>query len=208
MSKKQNNRNNTSKTSATAKKNNDQKRFLISLIAFILIIALAFGLYTVLNTGGDSFVDNGDKEVKELIPDALMYDASGKRVQIHDLIGKPLVINLWASWCPPCKKEMPDIDKLYKELGDEVNFAIVNMTTANNETEKSAKAFIEEGGYSFPVYYDIDGTVASQYPVNAFPTTYFVDKDGYLVAYAYSMLDEASIMRGINLAKGIVEPIE
>ena len=193
------------------KKINDKKRFIISVVAFVLVIALAFGLYTMLKSDEDQgFVDNGGEEdVKTMIENFSITDKDGNEVFIHDLKGKPTVINFWASWCPPCKAEMPDFNKIYKEMGDEVNFAMVNMTTSSRETEVKAKEFIEENGFEFPVYYDIDGDVANTYQINAFPTTFFIDKDGYLVAYAFSQMSEESILKGIKMAKGEwVEPVE
>ena len=188
------------------KKINEKKRLIISVIGFVLIIALAFGLYTVLKSDEDNgVVDNGGDEVAKMsLENFTMQDKDGNEIAIHDLIGKPMVINFWASWCSPCRTEMPEFNKVYNEIGDDVTFVMINMTTSSRETEKNAKEYIAESEFDFPVYYDIDGNVSSTYYINAFPTTFFIDKDGYLVAYAFSQMSEEMLLEGIEMAKGTV----
>ncbi|MBQ4347432.1 MAG: TlpA family protein disulfide reductase, partial [Firmicutes bacterium] len=88
-----------------------------------------------------------------MAPDFTVYDSEGNAVMLSDFIGKPIVLNFWASWCGPCKMEMPEFNEAYAELGEDIQFLMVNVTTGR-ETQESASAFIEENGYSFPVFYD------------------------------------------------------
>src|SRR5699024_5754406 len=118
---------------------------------------------------------------------------------LSDFIGKPVILNFWASWCVPCKKEMPDFDELYAEYGEDIHFVMVNMTDGSRETLEGASEFIEEQGYSFPVYYDTEYDAAITYGVTALPTTYFIDAEGYLVAHALSALDRETILTGIDM---------
>lgn len=98
--------------------------------------------------------------------------------------------------------EMPDFDAKYKEIGEEINFVMVNMTDGAQETVEKAKAFVEESGYGFPVYYDTDMDAAMTYGVSSIPSTFFIDAEGYAVAWAQGMIDAATLQKGIEMLKG------
>ena len=136
---------------------------------------------------------------KVLAPDFTVYDAEGNPVQLYDYIGKPLVVNFWASWCGPCQMEMPHFEDKYQELGDEVQFLMINMTDGGRETVDSASAFIAEKEYTFPVLYDTDSNAALTYGAYSLPTTYFIDADGYAVAQATGAIDADTLQQGIDL---------
>lgn len=85
----------------------------------------------------------GESE-KILAPDFTVYDLDGNEVHLSDFIGKSIVLNFWASWCSPCKMEMPDFNEKYLEIGEEVQFLIINMTDGSRETIETASAFIVE----------------------------------------------------------------
>ncbi len=144
---------------------------------------------------------NNSSENKEPIqaPNFKVTDSEGNEVHLSDFIGKPTVLNFWASWCGPCKMEMPDFDKIYKEKGNEIHFLMVNMTDNSRETVEIAKAFIEEQGYSFPVYYDTEMEAAITYGVTSLPTTYFIDSNGYAIAQAMGAIDEITLQTGIDM---------
>lgn len=132
-------------------------------------------------------------------PDFLMTDSDGNTVRLSDFEGKPVVLNFWASWCGPCKNEMPEFDKLYSEFGDEFHFLMVNLTDGSRETVAGAKEFIEEAGYGFSVYFDIDGEGASEFSVYSIPVTYFIDARGNIAAYAQGSLDGEIIKQGMDM---------
>ena len=98
--------------------------------------------------------------------------------------------------------EMPDFDEMYQELGDEVNFFMVNMTDGSRETVEAAKKFIEDSGYSFPIYFDTDLDAAMTYGVNSLPSTYFIDAEGYAIARGQGAIDAETLKYGIDMISG------
>lgn len=153
---------------------------------------------------GETSENAGADAEKELMlaPDFTVYDQAGNAVNLSDFVGKPTIVNFWASWCGPCKMEMPDFDEKYKELGEEIHFFMVNMTDGSQETIEKAAAFVEESGYSFPVYYDTDMDAAMTYGVSSIPSTFFIDAEGNAVAWAQGMIDAATLQKGIDMLKG------
>ena len=143
-------------------------------------------------------------DTQELVmaPDFTVYDADGNAMNLSDFIGKPTIVNFWASWCGPCQMEMPDFDEYYKEYGENVNVLMVNMTDGSQETLERAKEFVENSGYSFPVYYDTDIDAAMTYGVNSIPSTYFIDAEGHAIARAQGMIDADTLLYGIKMISG------
>lgn len=133
--------------------------------------------------------------------DFVVYDAQGNAVRLSDFVGKPVVLNFWASWCGPCRSEMPDFEAKYKELGDEVHFIMVNLTDGSYETPASASSFIASAGYTFPIYFDLLGDAAEKYGIKSIPATYFIDANGRRVAQAQGAIDSETLSRGIDMIK-------
>jgi thiol-disulfide isomerase/thioredoxin len=133
-------------------------------------------------------------------PDFTVYDLEGNTVKLSDMLGKPVVINFWASWCPPCKSEMPDFNKVYTELGDDVHFMMIDAVDGMRETQEKGTAYVEEQGFSFPVYFDISQNAIVLYRIRAFPTTIFIDAEGYLVTGAEGAITEELLRLGIDMS--------
>ena len=135
-------------------------------------------------------------EVK-LVPDFTAYDTEGNAVKLLSFFGKPIVLNFWASWCGPCKMEMPGFQNQYELQGQNIQFLMVNMT-GGRETVESASSFLENQGYTFPALFDIEGSAAYAYNVRSLPTTYFIGADGALVASAVGAISEDTLKQGIE----------
>ena len=190
-----------------------RKSFFIILISLMVLMTGSAVLYRNLSgnvqsgiIAGSDVVEQeeaefaeGEEEIKaEKAPDFTVYDFEGNEVKLSDFKGKSVVLNFWASWCGPCKNEMPDFQQLYEEYGEDVHFVIVNMTDGGRETVESAKKFVEKAGYTFPVYFDTEYEASTVYAVSSIPTTYFIDKDGYGIAWGRGMLSRELIEEGIG----------
>ncbi len=192
------------------------KKFLAMLLAFALLIGGAYLLYDQLSSqvqtqqlviqsepAPPADTQAAQEETAPALspaPDFTAYDGAGNAVKLSDYFGKPLVLNFWASWCGPCKSEMPEFNKAYLELQEEVGFLMVNMT-GQGETKETAMSYIQDHGFSFPVLYDLDSDAAVTYSVYSLPTTYFLDKDGNLVARATGAIDGETLMTGIDMIR-------
>ena len=182
-----------------------KNKWILLVIGFALLFIVATAAYEQLK---DDYEPNSvvveekeeaeSEEEKVKAPDFTVYDLDGNAVQFSELVGKPIVLNFWASWCGPCKSEMPDFQAVYEEYKDEIEFVMVNLTDGSDETVEKASAYIEKQGYTFPVYYDTELQAAYTYGVNSVPRTYFIDKEGNLVLQAKSMLTADSLIKGIS----------
>lgn len=148
--------------------------------------------------GADEPAAEEEDPGKPLAPDFTAYDKDGNEAHLSDYLGKPVILNFWASWCGPCQGEMPDFNDAYGELGGDIQFLMVNMTSGRETLERAA-SFIEEQGYSFPVLYDTQGEAALAYSVYSLPTTFFIDPQGHAIAQAIGAIDRDTLQKGIDM---------
>ncbi|UOR12604.1 TlpA disulfide reductase family protein [Halobacillus amylolyticus] len=118
-------------------------------------------------------------EVGEKAPDFTLETLAGETLSLSDLRGQKVILNFWATWCPPCREEMPRMEKFQQEYGDEIQIVAVNATGSESSIKK-VRNYIEEGGYTFPVVLDKELNVNNDYQAIALPTTYFIGTDGVI----------------------------
>ncbi|WP_432662235.1 TlpA disulfide reductase family protein [Wukongibacter baidiensis] len=149
-----------------------------------------------------------DEEVKEgIFPgdkayDFTLLDREGNEISLSSLKGKVVFLNFWASWCGPCRAEMPHMQKVHEEYNDEdVVILAVNVTAVEKNGIEDVNTYLDENKFTFPVLYDKDGAVATQYRVGAFPTTYIINKEGIIVNFITGAMSDERMKAQIEAAK-------
>ena len=127
--------------------------------------------------------------------DFTLTDQYSNTHTLSDYKGKTVFLNFWATWCPPCRAEMPDIQKLYETYDTEGDDALIILGVASpniggEKSEEGIKEFLDENGYTYPVLMDTTGDVFMSYGVFSYPTTFMIDRDGNVFGYASGQLNE------------------
>ena len=157
--------------------------------------------------GGSADAGAASKDGMRLAPhaDLVLVDQDGTEHRLSDYRGKTVFLNFFATWCGPCQREIPDIEALYRDRGENAGEVVV-LGVANPKTSEhpqnsdvgvdEVEAFIDEYGITYPVLMDTTGQLFSSFGVSSFPTTFMIDKDGYVFGYAAGMLT-ADVMDNI-----------
>jgi len=153
---------------------------------------------------GDGAASKADAQAAPLA-DLKLVDQNGEEHSLDEYRGKTVFLNFWATWCGPCQREIPDIEALYRDRGENASEVVV-LGVANPKTSEhpqnsdvgvdEVEAFIDEYGITYPVLMDTTGQLFSSFGVSSFPTTFMIDKDGYVFGYAAGMLT-ADVMDNI-----------
>jgi peroxiredoxin len=194
--------------------------FARAALAIVLLAALA-GVFFAVSGGGSS----GDEDV-ELIapptgeasvqsepdlgaldgrspavgapaPDFALRNADGAVVRLSDLRGKVVFVNFWATWCRPCKEELPDIQKLYQEKRSE---GLEVLAVNYQDDPGDARAFFDDLGIDMPMLLDRSGSVYDQYLLQGLPDSFFVDREGNLAALHYGFMSEEKMRQRLEQA--------
>ena len=121
------------------------------------------------------------EETVNYAKDITVYDREGNTVKLSDMRGKPVVINFWATWCGPCKSELPAFQQAYEAYGEDICFMMVDMVSGRTETKNGAIEYVDGQGYTFPLYFDEDETAVAAYDIMAVPATFVINAKGELV---------------------------
>ncbi|MBR6208575.1 MAG: TlpA family protein disulfide reductase [Oscillospiraceae bacterium] len=130
-------------------------------------------------------------------PDFTVLSLEGEEVSLSNYRGQPVVINFWATWCPPCRSELPAFQSAWERYGDRVQFMMVDLTDGSRETEAVVRDFLEENGYSFPVYLDTEYDGAESYGVSSIPMTILVDAQGNILGGQIGAVSESALLSAV-----------
>ena len=167
---------------------------MLALIAVIIAAILLLpscgsrGGKAEADTESTTLVKAGDKA-----PDFTVEMFDGTKTSLAELKGKVVLLNFWATWCPPCRREMPDIQKLYERYQAEEDPEVVILGVAapdygDEGSREEIAQFLEENGYTYPVVMDEGGELFMTYGVFSYPTTFMIDRDGNVFGYAAGQL--------------------
>ena len=160
------------------------------------ILLMVMGVMTFVNAAPSSAPQA--QQENPMAPDFELKDQNGEVHRLSDYKGKVVFLNFWASWCGPCRNEIPHIQKVYEDLKDDEDVVILSL---NNEDPAGVKEFMDSFGMTYPTLFDETGNVFRTYGVRSFPTTYMIDKDGYVYGYIRGSLNEETIYQMIEETK-------
>lgn len=176
-------------TEEVEKPNGKKTGAIVAIVALVVIIGIAVFVYSVLPgiRASTPYELTPTAQVDAAASTALLAceveTETGETITLGEISsksGKPIVLNVWASWCTHCDTEMADYQKLYDEYGDKVEFVMLNLNDTAGEPA-AAREYIEKGGYTFPIYFDVDGQVRTAMALVGVPTSAIVSANGDLV---------------------------
>lgn len=168
---------------------------IVLIIAGMSMVFSGFDGVRAMFYGKDKTPINNEEDVERIKSiDFTLYDQYGIKHSLSEYEGKTVFLNFWATWCPPCKGEMPHIESIYEEYGlnkeDVVILGVASPNLGKEGTQEDIKDFLTDNGYTFPVVMDYDGELAYMYGINAFPSTFIIDKEGYITQYVPGAMDK------------------
>ncbi len=164
------------------------KKSMLLVLALLMAAAFASSAFAL---------GNGDQ-----VKNFTLKDLSGKSVSLDQFKGKVVVLNFWATWCPPCRNEMPEFDEMDKELkksGGAVLLA-VNMTDGRRETKSKVEKFMKETGYTMTVLLDSEQELAGYFGIRYIPSTFIIDREGRLTGQIQGGTTKAAVMKLVDEA--------
>jgi len=183
---------------------NTQRKTILGLILFVAFIIIAYIAYHTLS---DNYKPNNVVEATtasaldtpaKKAPDFAIFDAQGNEIHLSDFIGKPVVLNFWASWCSPCKNEMPLFNEAYATYKNDVIFIMVDITDGQRETQTTGQSFVDGQGYRFPIYFDTKRSALIAYSLRSIPATYIIDSNGNIVENYAGEIDKEILATAIG----------
>ena len=159
----------------------------IAIIAVLLLVAWGVFDYTKSNSDGAEAINQQQiTEAAEVgiqkgnkAPDFELLNLNGNPVKLSNFAGKKVILNFWATWCPPCRAEMPHMEKFYEDHKRDVVVLAVNLTQTEKK-QSDVKDFVDDYGLTFPIAMDAKGDVSSTYQIFAYPTSYIIDSQGII----------------------------
>ncbi len=142
-------------------------------LKFVILLVVIGGLVAVGSLVNAEEQSQVGTEVGKIAPDFKLPDLEGEQSSLSDFRGQYVVLNFWATWCPPCRQEMPNLDQFHQKNG---NFTVVAVNIRDNK--QRVQEFMQYNDYQFPILLDQTAEVSSKYQVGVIPTTYFLAPQG------------------------------
>ena len=153
------------------------------LIALIISILILGALWTFISRAPDADSQQSglppNPKAGFVAPDFTLDTLNGGQLTLSELRGQAVVLNIWASWCVPCREEIPAIEKVYQHYKDS-GLVVVGLNLTSQDSEIDVTAFVQELGLTFPIVLDRDGSVIARYQLFGLPSTYFIDQSGII----------------------------
>lgn len=174
------------------------------VLRWLKVLAPVLSLAVIAYLVADTFIVRGKGVVPEsgvprqgaTLPAFSLKTLDGGTVTRDDLLGKPIWLNFWASWCGPCRAEMPDIDTIYRERQGRINLLTVNQ----GEAPDVVRSYLEEGGYELPVAMD-EGSVFYKWGMRFLPTHVFADSRGRVCDIVEGAMDRDRMLKALDRAR-------
>lgn len=169
---------------------------ILSLVLLVVIVKFGYGYLSGKYLPNDS--SSSQTETKEA-KDFTVYNEEGNAVKLSDFKNKKAVlVNIWASWCGPCKEEMPYFEEAIKKYGDEVEILMVNLTDGKRETKEKALKFLKDNNLEMKVLFDEKLSAANTYNINGIPRSIFINKAGKIVYDREGLIDKDTLFNNIK----------
>ncbi len=137
-------------------------------------------------------------------PDFTLIDLDGNQVSLSDFRGKTVFLNFWATRCPPCREEMPEIEAIHQEYKDK-DVVVIGIHVIGGgwfEPEDNIRQFVQEGGYNWTFVTDITGEVTVSYKITLIPTSFFIDSEGMIRAMKIGAMSKGAMEINLAMAMG------
>jgi peroxiredoxin len=163
-------------------------RFTVTIAVFIGALLLVMGACNQIPTSFGNLLGGTTREasgrptqarVGELAPEIDLPTLTGERIVLSQLVGKPVVVNFWATWCPPCRAEFPTLVRKYKQYQDQ-GLVIIGVNTQDTNSDEGIRTFMQNTLVNFPIVRDRDERVTRAYNVRGLPTSVFIDRQGII----------------------------
>jgi len=171
------------------------KKFLKFLLFLSILVSVSLFLVDIQEASAQNNESNIGVNVGNIAPDFTLKDLKGKDVQLSKFRGKKVMINFWATWCPPCRHEMPEIEKFFQEKKGDIEILAINIDGGG---PKKVAEYIKKMNLTFPVVLDQQDGVNERYKVMTIPTTFFVDENGVIINKYYSVMSLEIMKELIN----------
>jgi peroxiredoxin len=171
----------------------NNKRLILRMVVLgIIFVALGSAFYTSYTS------DSSPIKIGEAAPNFTLVNLEGDTVELNDYRGKGVFINFWATWCEPCKIEMPHMDKQYQLMKDQgIEILAINI----QQSELEVSTFTKRLGLTFPILLDLDKSVTNRYGVGQLPSSFFIDKNGIVLSKVAGPMNERRIHQQLQLIK-------